>query len=345
MERTVYVDSNNRDTAMWPHGGQYVLHLTDVVRNVSRVDLVAAKVPNTLFNLNSGSNVLTITGVSGLSNVSVSPGFYSAYGIQAELGASSNLAVGYQYLPDEGKFLLYANTAFTVTVNSGELGKMLGLSANTVLTGTASSTWPVYVNNQTYAGAYLIKSSQVVDFTVNEFVFLDIEELRTPTALDAKAMTSSGTYSGASARRSFAAIQMDVGSGCVKNFKECADYRVSVFYPEPINSIDRLTIGWYDKEGRLLDFAGGGTSDSNAFFLRFYTSNDRPELPPPPAVTEVEVKRIIEAMTLLPPPEKKEKKKKGPGRWVYVLVILALVALGFTWSRRTAPATAPLPLR
>jgi hypothetical protein len=342
MERTIYVDSKNRDTGTWPSGSNYVLHLTDVVRNVSRVDLVAAKVPNTLYNLNSGSNVLTITGVSGVSNVSVSPGFYSAYGIQADLGASSNNAVAYQYLPDEGKFLVYSNVAFTANVHSSDLGRMLGLSTGTVLTATAASTWPVYSLNPTYTGMYLIKSSKMVDLSVNEFIFLDIEELRTPSALDAKSMNQNGTYSGASARRSFASIQMDVGSGCVKNFKECHDYRVSVFYPEPINSIDRLTIGWYDKDGKPLDFEG---YDNNAFVLRFYINNDRPELPPPPAVTEVEVKRIIEAMTLLPPPEKKEKKKKGPGRWVYILIILVLLGLGFTWSRRTSPVQAPLPLR
>lgn len=342
MERTIYVDSKNRDTGVWPSGSNYVLHLTDVVHNVSRVDLVAAKVPNTLYNLNSGSNVLTFSNISGLSNVSVSPGFYSAYGIQADLTSSSNASVIYQYLPDEGKFLLYSNVAFTVTVNSSELGRMMGLPTG-LHVATAASTWPVYsLNPVTYAGMYLIKSQTIVDLSVNEFIFLDIEELRTPTALDAKAMNQNGTYSGASARRSFASIQMDVGSGCVKNFKECHDYRVSVFYPEPINSIDRLTIGWYDKDGHPLNFEG---YDNNAFVLRFYINNDRPELPPPPAVTEVEVKRIIEAMTLLPPPEKKEEKKKGPGRWVYILIILALVGLGFTWSRRTSLATAPLPLR
>lgn len=337
MERTVYVDSKNRDATVWPNGSNYVLHLTDVVRNVSRVDLVAAKVPNTLFNLNSGSNVLTVTGVAGLSNVSVAPGFYSAYGIQSELGGSSNAAVAYQYLADEGKFLIYSTVPFTVKVNSSEMGKMLGLSANTVHTSTAASTWPVYAQNPTYATMHLIKSHKIVDFTVNEFIFLDIEELRTPSSIDAKAMLSNGTYSGSSARRSFASIQMDVGSGCVKNFKECHDYRVSVFYPEPINSLDRLTIGWYDKDGQLLDFEG---YDNNAFVLRFYINNDRPELPPPPAVADVEVKRIIEAMTALPPPEK-EKKKKSVGRWVYLMVIFALLAGGFIWSQRRPSGLAP----
>ncbi len=341
MERTVYVDSKNRDTTVWPNGSNYVLHLTDVVRNVSRVDLVAAKVPNTLFNLNSGSNVLTVTGVSGLSNVSVAPGFYSAYGIQTELGAASNASVAYQYLADEGKFLIYAQVPFTVKVNRSEMAKMLGLAANTVHTATAASTWAIYAQNPTYAAMYLIKSSKIANFSVNEFVFLDIEELRTPASIDAKSMLSSGTYSGSSVRRSFASIQMDVGSGCVKNFKECHDYRVSVFYPEPINSIDRLTIGWYDKDGQLLDFEG---YENNAFVLRFYINSDRPELPPPPAVADVEVKRIIEAMTALPPPEKKEKKK-SVGRWVYLVVILALLAGGFIWSRRTPSALAPGSLR
>ena len=103
MERLVYVDSTARDTSLYPSGNSYTLHLTDVVKSVSRVDLVAAKVPNSLYNINNGAGVATVTGVSNVSSVSILSGFYSAYGLQDALTASSNAAVAYQYLPDEAK--------------------------------------------------------------------------------------------------------------------------------------------------------------------------------------------------------------------------------------------------
>jgi hypothetical protein len=254
---------------------------TDVVKNVSRVDLVAAKVPNTLYNLTDGSNVLTYTSISALSNVFLDPGFYSGYGIQSELTNSSNALVAYQFLPDEGKFLVFSASPFTVRFHKSELAKMTGFVAETTYTAQPASADPVYKNNPQYASYYILKSPLGVDLTVNEFVFLDIEELRTPTMIDTKPMNSKGTYSGSNARRTFAMIQMDVSSGCIKNFKEGHDYRISVFYPEPINSLDRLTVTWYDKNGQQLNFEG---FDNNAFVLRFYLDNGRPELPPPPAV-------------------------------------------------------------
>ena len=340
MERLVYVDSTNRDTIVYPNGSSYTLHLTDVVKNVSRVDLVAAKVPNTLYNLTSGSNVLTYTGITNVSNVFLDPGFYSGYGIQSELTNSSNALVAYQFLPDEGKFLVFSANTFTVRFHSEELAKMTGFVAHTTYTAQPASSDPVYQNNPQYASYYILKSPQSVDFTVNEFVFLDIQELRTPTMLDTKPMNSQGTYSGSNARRTFAMIQMDVNSGCVKNFKESHDYRISVFYPEPINSIDRLTVTWYDKNGQQLNFEG---FDNNAFVLRFHLDNSRPELPPPPAVPEVEIKRIIDAMTALPP-KPEPKKKPALGRWLMYIVIILLALWGFHWYRKAAEAAAANPV-
>ena len=337
MERLVYVDSTNRDTTIYPDGSSYTLHLTDVVKNVSRVDLVAAKVPNTLYNLTSGSNVLTYTGISTVSNVFLDPGFYSGYGIQAELTNSSNALVAYQFLPDEGKFLVFSAGAFTVRFHSSELAKMTGFEPATTYTSQPASGDPVYQNNPQYASYYIIKSPMGVDLTVNEFVFLDIQELRTPTMLDTKPMNArTGTFSGSNARRTFAMIQMDVSSGCIKNFKECHDYRISIFYPEPINSVDRLTVTWYDKNGQQLNFEG---FDNNAFVLRFYIDNGRPELPPPPAVPEVEIKRIIDAMTALPP-KPEPKKKPAMGRWFIYIIIAVLALWGFHWYRKAAEATA-----
>lgn len=339
MERLVYVDSTNRDTTIYPDGSSYTLHLTDVVKNVNRVDLVAAKVPNTLYNLTRGSNVLTYTGISTVSNVSLNPGFYSGYGVQSELTNSSNALVAYQFLPEEGKFLVFSPSPFTVKFNTTEIAKMTGFVSNIIYTAQSATGYPEY-NNQQYANYYIIKSPTAVELTVNEFVFLDIQELRTPSMLDTKPMnTRTGTFSGSNARRTFAMIQMDVSSGGIKNFKECNDYRISIFYPEPINSLDRLTVTWYDKNGEQLNFGG---FDNNAFVLRFHIDNGRPELPPPPAVPEVEIKRIIDAMTMLPP-KPEPKKKPAMGRWFMYIIIGLLALWGFHWYRKAAEAQVPQP--
>ena len=314
--RLLFADSKNRDGQLYPSGSSYVLHLTTPIKDIERVDLVSARVPNTMFNLTSGSNVLSVNS----SNVSMNPGFYSVYGLAQALTTTT---LTLEYLPDEGKFLFSSASAFTIYVHSQELATMLGLSRGTLLTGTlAPPTYP------SYTGKYILKSSTLVDLSLNDYIFLDIDELRTPSHVDTGALVnSSGTVSGSNANRNFAPVIMDVGSACIKNFHENKDYRVSVEYPEPIASLQRLTVRWVDKSGEPLDFQGW---DANAFVLRIHIKDRNREmaLPPPPPLQDVELKRIIDAMTLaLPPPPKEERKFKIP--W-FLLVLAVLIGI-FIW--------------
>ena len=54
--RLLFADSKNRDVALYPSGNSYVLHLTRPIKNIERVDLVSARVPNTMWNCTQGSN-------------------------------------------------------------------------------------------------------------------------------------------------------------------------------------------------------------------------------------------------------------------------------------------------
>ena len=132
-ERLVFADSDNRDISLFPSGNSYTLHLTTPIKNIERVDLVSARVPNTLRNLTDGSNIFSV----GSSNVSVHPGFYSAYGIAGAVTA--NALVTLDYFPDEGKFV-FSNTSagtFSITIQSEEFAKIVGLSNGSTHTAPA----------------------------------------------------------------------------------------------------------------------------------------------------------------------------------------------------------------
>jgi hypothetical protein len=269
-----------------------------------------------MYNLTNGSNVLAIDS----SNISLNNGFYSIYGLTQAL-SDALTPVTVAYLPDEGKVLFSNASTFSIKIQSSELGTMLGMSG----TNTA-----VLANgiDPTYSGQYILRSTTLIDLSLNDYVFLDIEELRTPTHVDARALVgSTGTVSGGNANRSFAPIIMDVGSACIKNFHENKDYRISVAYPEPINVLQRLTVRWYDRDGNLVNFRGW---DTNAFVLRLHVKAD-PEriLPPPPPLQDVELKRIIDAMTTVLPPPPKEPERKFRVPW-FLLVIAVLIGV-FIW--------------
>jgi hypothetical protein len=328
----LFADSKNRDAQLYPSGNSYVLHLTTPIKDIERVDLVSARVPNTVFNCTNGSNVISINS----SNVSINPGFYSVYGLAQALTTTS---LTLEYLPDEGHFLFSSAASFTVFVHSAELSKMLGLSHGTLLSSSlAGPTDPAY------ATKYILRSSTLVDMSINEYIFLDIDELRTPSHVDTGAITgANGTITGSNANRNFAPVMMDVGSACIKNFHECKDYSVSVTYPEPIASLQRLTVRWVDKTGAPVNFRGW---DTNAFVLRLHIRDRESEEEQEDLkdmsrrLGELEIKRMLDEQAKPPPPPPPPKKTPF-GKWtIFILVLLLL--LGF-WGYKTFIRPNPVP--
>jgi len=332
--RLLFADSTNRDANLYPSGNSYVLHLTRPIRNIERVDLVSARVPNTMYNLTNGSNVFSLN----TSNVSLNQGFYSAYTLAQDVSSqTSTLALN--YVPEEGHYIFSSASAFTLTVQSQEFATMVGLPLGTYSSSLAGPLDPAY------SGKYIVRSTTLVDFSLNEYVYLDIDELRTPFNVDTGALQgTTGTISGSNANRSFAPILMDVGSACIKNFHENKDYNISIDYPEPINSLQRLTVRWVDKSGTPLNFRGW---DTNAFILRLHLTPDpEPTLPPPQPLEEIQIKRIVEAMKIQPPPPPESGIRKRIPWWIIILVLLGAVVAYRSWPRGPAvqgSTTAGLP--
>jgi len=321
MERLIVVDAANRNTSLYPSGNTYVVHLSSPIRNISRVDLVSAHLPNTIYNLDTPLSVMT---VNTSSNIYLPPGFYNACSLATALTARGFFEA--VYIPTEGKFIFSHCSQFTFVIHSPEFAKLVGFLPNVVYTS--------HLGNQDYdpcySAFYIIRSIGIIDLSFNEIVHLDIDEFRTPNHVSTGAIiNSSGTITGANAGRSFAPIIMDVNSASIKNFKE-SDYKISVFYPEPIGVLTRLTVRWYDKNGSLLNFRG---LDTNSFVVRVHTI-EHPRLPPPPPVEEVELKRYIEVVA---PPAPPEKKRKIPWTLISILILIGTLFY-FNVLRRTPSA-------
>lgn len=330
-QRLIFVDSKNRDVQIHPNGNAYVLHLTTPIKNVSRVDLVSARVPNCMFNVSVGGSPSDAPGANvfsiNTSNVSILPGFYSATSLASAL-ATPDINVDYAF--DQGGFVFTSRFTFRLVVNSPEFAKCIGFGT------TGEAFVPVL---STSSNLYTLRSTTLIDLSLNEYVFLDIDELKTPWNIDAKAMDNTkGTFSGSNATRMFAPVVMDVDSGSIKNFHECSDYAVSAAYPEPIGTLSRLTVKWFDKDGKSLDFRG---MNNNSFVLRVHVTDDEDRrLPPPPPLQDVEIRRIVEAMTYVTPKEEPKKRPRIPWWLIFVVLLSAYVA----WRLKPAPAVPAVPV-
>jgi hypothetical protein len=257
----VFVDSRTRDTTLYPSGNAYAVYLTNPVKNIYKINLLSAKVPNTTYNLTSGSSVLTINST----NMSLAPGYYSASTLASEMTNTGNMSgTTVAYLSSEGKYIFSSGTSFTLKPNTLEMATLLGFANNITVTSTLASADPIYVNNATYTGKYILKSSNVADFTTNEMLFLDVEELRTQKTNMASRRTGN-TFVNSTVAHSFGAITMDVMSGSIKTFKE--DYIWAVDYPEQVTKLSKLTVNWRDINGNLVNFNG---ANNNSFVLKLF---------------------------------------------------------------------------
>lgn len=288
--RNIFCSSESRNVTQNPHGNAYTLHLTTPVKHVTKVELLFASVPNTLYNVTEGTSLISLSNTatsSGgtLQHFSIPQGFYSGPSLANELqNAVSNLTdISISYLVNEGKFLFTRPTStatFSLYSNTSELSSLLGFSnanTQTVLNSQTPAVYggtltvPLYTDNSRYIDQNFIKSDHVANLNPNEGIFLDIEELRTITNEDALGLNNGpgpGFYSGENMRRSFGLIPMDVSSGAVKKFKKTSDFDFSIDYPHPIESLSRLTVRWVDKNGKVVNFNG---LEDNSFLLRCHT--------------------------------------------------------------------------
>jgi hypothetical protein len=269
----IHVDSRIRDSNLYPNGNAYTLYLTNPLKNISKVELVSAKIPNSIYNLNLGSNVLNF---GGTSNLSLAPSFFSASTLASEITNTGRLPSGLSvyYSANEGKYIFYSASSFTMNATTQEMATMLGVPFGVVqtATGPVAGTDLVYGSNTTLTGKYYLKSSNVADFTTNEFLFLDIMELRNQK-LNLGSKITGNTFVNTQASHAFGPVTLDVISGSIKTFKENGDYALAIDYPHVVEKLTRLTVTWRDINGNPVIFNG---ANNNSFMLRV----TRTDVPP-----------------------------------------------------------------
>jgi len=266
------VNSNLRDTALYPSGNSYTMHLTNPIHDVTRVELVHASVPNVIQNLPDGASAISLDG----STFSLPNGFYSASGLAAEVQNAiepvTNVSV--TYLANEGKYLLSRPTTdpngnFTLTLSS-TLATLMGFTSTSAGTSasvanqTPPTTFNIYANNDRYQNTTFLKSDQLVNLTADNYVFLDVAELNTSRMQQAQKIETN-SFSTSASQNNFGPIVLDVSSGAIKHFSETSDYIYAVDYYPPISQLSRVTVRWRKTDGTPINFQG---LNENSFMLK-----------------------------------------------------------------------------
>ena len=266
------VNSNLRDTTLYPSGNSYTMHLTNPIHDVTRVELIQASVPNVIQNLPDGTNAISLDG----STFSLPNGFYSANGLAAEVQNAiepvTNVSV--TYLSNEGKYLFSRPTAdpngnFTLTLSS-TLATLMGFTSTSagtsasVANDTPPTTFALYANNDRYQTTTFLKSDQLVNLTADNYIYLDVAELNTSRMQQAQKIETN-SFSTSASQNNFGPIVLDVSSGAIKHFSETSDYIYAVDYYPPISQLSRVTVRWRKTNGTPINFQG---LNENSFMLK-----------------------------------------------------------------------------
>jgi hypothetical protein len=266
------VNSNLRDTTLYPSGNSYTMHLTNPIHDVTRVELIQASVPNVIQNLPDGTNAISLDG----STFSLPNGFYSANGLAAEVQNAiepvTNVSV--TYLSNEGKYLFSRPTAdpngnFTLTLSS-TLATLMGFTSTSagtsasVANDTPPTTFALYANNDRYQTTTFLKSDQLVNLTADNYIYLDVTELNTSRMQQAQKIETN-SFSTSASQNNFGPIVLDVSSGAIKHFSETSDYIYAVDYYPPISQLSRVTVRWRKTDGTPINFQG---LNENSFMLK-----------------------------------------------------------------------------
>ena len=126
MDYTVYVDSNNRNQTLYPNSNSYTLHLTTPIKNITKVEVLSAMLPNVfssqyltldIAELRTPrtliADALNLAETSAIHNISVptANAFYGSFAVVPVKVAGGALAI-YSNLTTDTNTTVATNTEF-----------------------------------------------------------------------------------------------------------------------------------------------------------------------------------------------------------------------------------------
>jgi hypothetical protein len=75
-KHTIIIDSRQRDYSIYPTPAYYQVELMEPHRNVERIELIAAMMPKTCYNVNSENNLILLTINGNTESLYLAPGQY-----------------------------------------------------------------------------------------------------------------------------------------------------------------------------------------------------------------------------------------------------------------------------
>jgi len=267
-EQYVYVDSRHRDYSMYASNSSYTIYMWNPIKFITRVDLVCATIPP----LASTTIPFAFLDIEQ---------FRTKYGIQAAVSnITGTISTSNTFVPLQASPVFQNYFAFVTYASSG---------GGTLISSTTTETGNIITTGNTFAFGNVITTGNVITNSTNP-VGATLGNAITSVG---NTLTFGNTFSNASTNTfgnvNLTAITTYVTGTATSTlstrYYEEYEYKTSVSFKQPIESLDRLNIRWVDNNNNPVVFNG-----EHSFVLRIYTvpwnidSTDlsRPLTRPPP---------------------------------------------------------------
>ena len=284
VTHTVQVDSRDRDPNV--SANNYVMYLTEPVKQIKEVIIRDIQVPNSTYNVVDGKNMFVFrspAGVGVAQGVIIEPGSYSGLDLATHV---FNITTGQPtfdvnwnvvYQTGSKKFIFTQGpNDFDILFGSPELADTFGFDTNVTLYTSGPSPFTYYSNDITLQ-AQVLPSTRIANLVKDKYFYLEIAELSDPRVQTAKrpdytldVNNLSQGFEGNNLSRIFGKVPVYAGPGNDVFFDRNSTFKLVRSYMSPLSSLSRLSIKWMDYAGNLIEFNG---LDENSFTLELVCEN------------------------------------------------------------------------
>ena len=270
LTHTVQVDSRDRDPN--ESANNYVMYMTEPVRQIKEVIIRDIQVPNSTYNVVEGKNTFNTSAVPGL--VTISPGSYSGLDLATHIfniTTSTAIDPTWNVVYDTGskKFIFTQSAAFDILFHFIELADTMGFNTMGPFNSPTPNPLPTYYSNDITLQAEVVASERIANLVKDKYFYLEIAELSDPRVQTAKRSDATG-FVGNNLSRIFGKVPVYAGPGNDVFFDRNSTFKLVRSYVSPLTSLGRLSIKWVDYAGTLIEFNG---LDENSFTLELVCEN------------------------------------------------------------------------
>ena len=139
-KHTIIIDSRQRNYSIYPLPNSYLVELMEPHRNVERIELIAAMMPKTEYNINSENNLLLVSIDNGVtySKLYITPGQYligsNKYGSINYVADGTSVPV-FGLLAELYKLLQTVDVSFNVFLATSNISYSLPCVSRNIISG------------------------------------------------------------------------------------------------------------------------------------------------------------------------------------------------------------------